>query len=1035
MTLRKMFTGVLCILILLISASCSNSKNVGLSQPDDQRNTTGVSVDSFEITRYNAAGFEDASLNQSIDAYIEQVGSETALVISVDEPDVDRTIALNIDFDGVNMHYERTEFHGLLGNDDDVLGASFGLTESVQLGQTAIRDYDPGSISGRFATVYFAPGASRTASAIPGDVYKSSTGVAVNRCGDNASFVADEETENEAWFTNGWMMADGDQNGQCTIADITPIGIYLNQSCETNPLATRADYDNNGQVTISELTPLGVHLNEGVASYRVGLRDDGDTGTTLSAEKTVDPSADAIAASGTPAVADLRTIFRHYNVASLFTPGEIAAANVNGTNGVEICVIPTNTNSANGTGTLAFVPWGGTVVGQDDEIVVTNFDIQMVGVGGGSGDDSNIFDSGISGGDVTANADVSFQVNAIEGTFNGLDFDATTLPEGMDAAHYANTLTAVRDNANWTFGTAGAAGFRSTSAWVTDGAGNDLGGVGDPGAGVVFPDYDPESDEFSPEGTLNVNLAAAASLATGTVASKNYKVVVLSERDYNWTVDVLRDPQQATFGPILKQGFDPQDEYALVIGTRSFFFTADWGDLGVPANFDSIEMEIWKVEGTGPGNCSRVNDFTFTEGTPGTGEFGIRENTENPGEYVFEYVVNGANLQGSSQYVVRWFNGVEWSSINMPENKTIPSGPAPAAADLTSIPNAGGYKGSSKVDFLQILYPNPKIRRWSDVFPNPETESVDVEKGLDNDGVQVDKTLAFNDILRTNGDEFAIFVTPIDSPQGFSIWPQVLIKNFTATGASDVTSADIPLATPSGPIYWSASGASAIIVAQHGLGRVVVDIAGLPTDDGEFGPINYGFGLFSPQGVDYLEVGEGTFTMSPVDGTVAPNAINWGIDAFDREERDLDNGDYSNHILNGSFVNDPVQPFVLWIEFNGGNVYDWEQNEEKVWKLNGSLDNIYVQVKDVDQPADVRIMEVGLRLVGVTPTGTFLAIHTITNRDFVKFGAPPSQTWGILAPGHKYEVSVNDRVLSPGGDSFGTGAADLLTVIGTNPNT
>src|SRR5690606_38822839 len=103
------------ILILLISASCSNTSNVGVSLPDDQRNATGISVDSFEISRYNTAGFEDASLNPSIDAYIEQVGAETALVINVDEPDVDRTIALNIDFDAVNMHYERTEFHGLLG--------------------------------------------------------------------------------------------------------------------------------------------------------------------------------------------------------------------------------------------------------------------------------------------------------------------------------------------------------------------------------------------------------------------------------------------------------------------------------------------------------------------------------------------------------------------------------------------------------------------------------------------------------------------------------------------------------------------------------------------------------------------------------------------------------------------------------------------------------------------------------------------------------------------------------------------------------
>ncbi|MCB1216131.1 hypothetical protein KDL44_01980 [bacterium] len=1028
MTLRKMFTGVLCILILLIAASCSNSKNVGLSQPDDQRNATGISVDSFEITRYNAAGFEDASLNPSIDAYIEQVGSETALVINVDEQDVDRTIALNVEFDGINMHYSRTEFHGLLGGDDDVLGASFGLTDSVQLGQTAIRDYDPGSISGRFATIYFAPGASRNTSAVIGDVYKSSTGVEVNRCGTNPNFVADEVTENEAWFTNAWMMADGDQNGQCTIADITPIGIYLNQSCESNPLATRADYDNNGTVTISELTPLGVHLNEGVSGYRVGLRDDGSGSTTLSAEKTLDPSADAIAATGTPAVADLRTIFRHYNVASIFTAGEISAADVNGTNGVEICVVPGNTN---GDGTLAFVPWGGGDGPTGNEIVISSFDIQMVGVTGGNGTPDDIFDNGIAGGSVTANASVSFQLNSISGTFDGLAFTPTTLADGMTQGHYDAALAAVRDNTAWTFGTAGAAGFRSTSEWVHDGAGGVIGGTGDPGAGTVFPDYDPESDEFSPEGTLNTFLGNNASLANGTLGGNNYVVKVLSDRDYSWTIDVVRDPQQATFGPILKQGFDPQDEYALVIGTRSFFFTADWGELGQPANFDSIEMEIYQVVGR---NCTLVNDFSFTEGTPATGEFGIRENSENPGEFVFEYVVNGANLQGSSNYVVRWFNGVAWTSINMPENKTIPSGPAPAAADLTSIPNSGGYKGSDQTEFLQILYPNPKIRRWSDVVPNPETEAVDIEKGVDNDGFAVDKTLAFNDILRTDGDEFAIFVTPIDSPQGFKIWPQVLIKNFTATMETDVTSADIPFATPSGPVYWSEPGAaSAIILVQHGLGRIVVDIKGLPTEGPDFSSINYGFGLFSPQGSDFLEVGEGTFTMSPFDDTVAPNAINWGIDAFDREARDLDNGNWSNHIVNGNFVNDPVQPFVMWVEFNGGTVYDWVQNEEKVHKVNTSLDNIYIQVKDVDQPADTRIMEVGLRLIGVTPTGTFLAIHTITNRDFVKIPAPPpSETWGILAPGHSYEVSINDRV--QGSDSFGTDAGDLLVVIGTNPN-
>jgi hypothetical protein len=1030
MTLRKIFTGLLCILILLVSASCSNSKNVGNLQPEDERIITGISVGSFEITRFNAAGFEDASLNSSLDAAVKQVGDEYALTVNISEGDVDRTLALSVEFDGANMHYARTEFHGLLGSSDNVLEASFGLMDSVQLGQTAIGDYDPGSVDGSFATLYFAPGASRSTSGVIGNVYQSATGVAVTRTGSSINFVGDQTVGDEKlYFTNGWMMADGDQNGLCTVSDITPIGVYLGQVCATNPVATRADYDNNGLVTISELTPLGVHLGEGVTSYRVGLRDDGSGTTTLASEKTLTVAdISPVPDPGGASLSDLRTIFRSFDMLTLFTPGEITAADANATNGVEVCVIPVHTN-ATPAGVLAFVPWGGTPPVESDEITINNFDIQVTGVSGGNGD---IFDSTISGGSAVANSEVGFQLNAIVGTFNGVDFtsDPGSFPEGMTQAHYDAAADAVRNSANWTFATAGAAGLRSTALWVHDGtpAANDIGGQGDPGTGTVFPDYDPESDEFSPEGTLNVFLGNTQSLSTGTIGSTNYVVKVLSDRDYNWTFDVTRDPNQPEFGEILKIGLEPMDVYALVVGTRAYFRDVDWGDPGVPGTFNSIEMEIWKANGGPSPNCELVNDFTFVAGDPGTGEFSIRED-ETPGTYIFEYVVNGAQLQGSSQYVVRFFNGVEWSSINMPENKTIPSGPAPPAADLTSIPNAGGYKGMETTTILQILYPDPVMRRWSDVFANPLTDSVEIQKGPAPDFV--DKTQAFNDILRTDGDEFAIFTTPQDSPQGFSIWPQVLIKNLTATGASDVEVTDIPLATPSGPVYWTADGTGVILV-QHGLGRIVVDIAAVPKKDGDFGSVAYAFGLYTPQGTDFLPVGTGKFTMNPFSTTTKPNAIDWGIDAFDREARDLDNGNYSNHIINGNFVNDPVQPFVLWVEFNGGNVFDWNQNEAGVHKVNTNLDNIYIRVIDVDQPSDERIMEVGLRLIGVTPTGNFLGIHTITNKDFVKFGAPPSETWGILQPSHKYEVRIWDRV--EGGNTFGVAPADLLTVIGNNPN-
>jgi hypothetical protein len=100
--------------------------------------------------------------------------------------------------------------------------------------------------------------------------------------------------------------ADGDQNSEVNIADLTPIGANLFASNAPDPFAHSDNYslidgDNNGEINISDLTPLGANLHTRVSGYNIySSADAGDYNPDPLAPSTLTPigSIDFAAAQG-----------------------------------------------------------------------------------------------------------------------------------------------------------------------------------------------------------------------------------------------------------------------------------------------------------------------------------------------------------------------------------------------------------------------------------------------------------------------------------------------------------------------------------------------------------------------------------------------------------------------------------------------------------------------------------------------------------------------------------------------------------------
>ena len=122
--------------------------------------------------------------------------------------------------------------------------------------------------AGLVATLYFAqrpfPAATRSASTPPTSSLSQAT----------LSWDAAHSLLSWRYCNEG----DYDQNGEVNISDLTPLGLYFNQSCswpaEENSAKSCADGDRNGQINISDLTPIGRNLGCSLQWWNIYLCGD-----------------------------------------------------------------------------------------------------------------------------------------------------------------------------------------------------------------------------------------------------------------------------------------------------------------------------------------------------------------------------------------------------------------------------------------------------------------------------------------------------------------------------------------------------------------------------------------------------------------------------------------------------------------------------------------------------------------------------------------------------------------------------------------
>lgn len=305
----------------------------------------GVSLSGYEVWRFNAAGRADPALNATLRLAV-YPRSEGGQALSISILDASGgPVALEVRYPA-GLRAQGADFSGLLGPDSAVLSASFlGQPGRAALGQALLGGRSSGPLNGHFATLRFAPGAPRQASAI-GDVHHNAAGVAsVKQALPNLSVSSDPVAQScQIQFTAAWQIADGDQNSEVNIADITPIGVRFGQTVSTDWRALAADYDGNGEVNLADLTPIGLYYGEGTDSYAIEASDNTPGAALSSVETTPWSAALAPTDPGNPAGTTLPELFSRWEITidgpGSFSFSELMALDANADGTARIWVTP-----------------------------------------------------------------------------------------------------------------------------------------------------------------------------------------------------------------------------------------------------------------------------------------------------------------------------------------------------------------------------------------------------------------------------------------------------------------------------------------------------------------------------------------------------------------------------------------------------------------------------------------------------------------------------------------------------------------------
>jgi len=479
-------------------------------------------VGGFEVLRYNQEGFTDPALNGTIGVDLAREGELTALTISVSDPAAMNSAIVLVNYDSALAHPERAEFHGLLGGEGQVLSASFLDTPGTAgMGEAAIRDYDPGNYSGDLVTVYFADGPKRNIS-VAGGVHSNPYGVANQyltqaTAGPQNMFASSDKDAGTAnvYWTAGWHCGDGDQNSETNPADLVPLAQNFLANTADDWSAVVADYDLNTEVNPGDIVRIATFFSERTTAYDVAAADNDGSGRTAVGTLAWDDNNPATGG----AAGELKSAYKYWEMnfdsttTDTMTYDQLAALDANDDGLVKVYVTPVGADSADkGVESGIDVEVGTGTTGTPKSLIITGYDIEVVGATDGSGGDIFDGDGATAAPDTViienANSQVTFQLNAIKGTFEGVNFSKDNLAssQGMTQTHYDNALASARTQVSWTFDHGGAAGFRRTSDWIALDAGNPGSApftvTGDPGQGTVFPDDDPESVGPEAEGKL-----------------------------------------------------------------------------------------------------------------------------------------------------------------------------------------------------------------------------------------------------------------------------------------------------------------------------------------------------------------------------------------------------------------------------------------------------------------------------------------------------------------------------------------------------
>jgi len=312
----------------------------------------------------------------------------------------------------------------------------------------------------------------------------------------------------------------------------------------------------------------------------------------------------------------------------------------------------------------------------------------------------------------------------------------------------------------------------------------------------------------------------------------------------------------------------------------------------------------------------------------------------------------------------------------------------------------------SSIDRVQILYPEPKVRRDGRLVMDPFGGTLDPYDPI-----------GYADVLKCSGSEFPICVA------GAQVFPTIVIEE--TQDPSDITGPNDP------------DQINGILVLNREMGRMSVDIAILTPPDPLPGIRYYCYKLFN---ANTSSAGWGQFAVQSNDVEwPAATGIAWGINSFNRTTDLLAdfNGLCTNHTVNGDTMA-LTTPDVLWVRISSDAwVFDWNEywSDTDPWDP-PTNDNVMLVIEDTDGITGSLVMK--LLVVGIEPDGDVIAIHHFNLKDDGPGGTGEYWDWkslvpgmpGILIPTHSYYVHLDD----PRYAGYEWTSPNNLDVVGANPN-